>query len=83
MNKVDLAYPGSALLNGDSCNYLFHEEFNALLSTCRDSEGLLIGSQIRVIQSPIKQCNNVSKEYIPMLNIEDLARIYVKENSGS
>jgi len=83
MNKVDLAYPGSPLLSGDACSYMFHEEFNALLSTCRDSEGLLIGSQIRVIQSPIKQCSRVSQQYIPMLNIEDLARIYVKENTDS
>ena len=83
MNKIDLAYPGSPLLSGDACKYLFHEEFNALLSTCRNSEGMLTGSQIRIIQSPIKQCSTVSKQYIPMLNIEDLAKIYVKENTAS
>ena len=60
MNKVDFAYAGAPLISGDSCDYTFHEEFNTLLVTCFDSEGMISGQQMRIIQAPIKQCGEVS-----------------------
>jgi hypothetical protein len=48
-NKLDLSFAGAPLISGDDCSFMFHEEFNAILGTCRNSEGHLIGSQIRMI----------------------------------
>jgi len=79
MNKVDFAYAGAPLIVGDSCDYKFHEEFNTLLVTCFDSEGMISGQQMRVIQAPIKQCSEVSDQYMPLLTIDSLGKLFAKE----
>lgn len=43
VNKTDLAYKGAPLIIGDSCNYKFHEEYNTLVTTCHNNEGMLVG----------------------------------------
>jgi hypothetical protein len=43
VNKTDLAHKGAALIIGDSCNYMWHEEFNTLVTSCHNDEGMLVG----------------------------------------
>jgi hypothetical protein len=43
VNKTDLAYKGAPLIIGDSCSYKFHEEYNTLVTTCHNNEGMLVG----------------------------------------
>ena len=54
VNKTDLAYKGAPLILGDLCDYKFHEEYNTLITTCHNNEGMLVGHQVRVIQNPVK-----------------------------
>lgn len=41
--KLDFAYAGAPIISGDYCSYKFHEEFNTLIVTCKNNEGMLIG----------------------------------------
>ena len=44
LNKLDLAYAGAPLITGDFCSYMWHREFNTLLTICHNSEGMLVGN---------------------------------------
>ena len=43
VNKTDLAHKGAPLIIGNSCDYVFHEEYNTLITTCHNDEGMLVG----------------------------------------
>ncbi len=49
LNKLDFAYQGAPFITGDFCKYMFHEEFNTLLITCHNAEGMLVGEQMRML----------------------------------
>ncbi len=49
VNKTDLAFKGAPIIVGDSCNYKFHEEFNTLVTSCHNNEGMIVAHQVRVI----------------------------------
>ncbi len=83
MNKSDLAYPGAPLLVGDFCKYTFHKEFNTLIASCYDNNGMLINHQIRVLQNPQKQCGVFKNTYILGLTLSEAANIYVKGNNST
>ena len=65
MNIQNLSYTGAPLITGNTCNYMWHEEFNTLLVTCHNSEMMLVGEQVRVLQNPIKQCYTGNDVYMP------------------
>ena len=73
MNKVDFAYKGAPFIRGDYCKYMFHEQYNAVLVTCYNAEGMLVGHQVRVIQAPKKKCQAVNDVYMPVISISELA----------
>lgn len=83
MNKVDMAYPGAPLIRGDNCKYQWQKEFNTLLVTCQDTEGHLVGSQLRVVQGLVKDCSIRNSDYQPALSISDFAKFYIMERTGS
>ena len=83
MNKQDLSYAGGPLLTGDNCLYKFHEEFNTLLVTCHNSEGQLVGHQVRQIQNPIKKCAAVKDQFLPAFSVNEFFRFYLKGLSST
>ena len=83
VNKTDLAYKGAPLIVGESCDYKFHEEYNTLVTTCHNNEGMLVGHQVRVIQNPVKQCGSYKNMYQLGLTINELSHIYFKDNNGT
>ena len=83
VNKADLAYAGAPLLVGEFCQYMFHPEFNSLISSCRDNEGMLVNHQIRVIQKPQKKCGVYKNIYILGFSVGEMANVYVKDLNGT
>ena len=83
MNKVDLAQSKTPLILGDKCKYMWHEEFNTVFATCHNSEGQVIGSQVRTLQNPVKQCSIGNQVFQPALSISELAMLFIKERTGS
>jgi hypothetical protein len=83
VNKADLAYMGSPLLVGEYCKHKFHPEFNTLISSCHDNEGMLVNHQICVLQNPIQQCGVFKGMYILGFSISDMANFYVKNLNGT
>ena len=81
--KLDLAYSGVSIISGDFCQYNWHKEFNTLITTCHNSEGMLIGNQLKVVQSPIEQCYTANNMYILTASVSELARFFIKESTSS
>lgn len=82
LNKFDFAYSGDSLISGDHCNYMFHEEFNAFIIMCHDGEGMMTGNQLRILQSPVRQCSIQSDIFLPVFNVNEVARFFVADQSG-
>ena len=49
---------------------------------CYNADGMLVGSQMRIIVNPIKQCSSGNDGFMPALQLGDMARLFVREHDS-
>lgn len=83
MNPVNIASAKSPLITGPNCKYKWLPDFQTLKARCFDVNGVPASAQTRVVQSPVQNCVVRNNEFILALEVENIARYFVKPTSGA